>query len=147
MRERMFIEGIQGEEGEVVEVKGNKATVKIAANKSCEKCGLCTKISSTEMIVEAFVDKPVSIGDHVTLSIRPGIIVSSAAILYIFPLLSLVFGYFVGRFIFKSIVIKGMEELLPALTSLVFLFLAFIPIRVYDKKKQHDKRFQVFIKT
>ncbi len=143
----MFIEGILGEEGQVVDVNGNKATVKIAASKSCEKCGLCTKISSTEMIVEAFVDKPVNTGDHVTLSIRPGIIVSSATILYIFPLISLVIGYFTGGFLFKSILIKGMDELLPALTSLVFLFLAFIPIRFYDKKRANDKRFQVFIKT
>jgi positive regulator of sigma E activity len=143
----MFIEGLQGEEGEVVAVKGHKATVKIAANKSCEKCGLCTKISSTEMVLEAYVDKPVSTGDHVTLSIRPGIIISSATILYIFPLLSLVAGYFVGKFLFKSIVIGNMKELLPALTSFVFLFLAFIPIRFYDKKKRNDRRFQVVIKT
>ncbi len=143
----MFIKGIQGEEGEVVDVRGNKAAVKIAANESCEKCGLCTKISSTEMIIEAFVDKPVSAGDRVTLSIRPGIIVTSATVLYILPLIGLVAGYFAGKFLFKSIVIKGMEELLPALTALAFLFLAFIPIRLYDRKRAKDKRFRVFIKT
>jgi len=143
----MFIEGIQGEEGEVVGVRGNRATVKIASNKSCEKCGLCTRVSPTEMIVDAFVDKPVNTGDHVTLSIRPGTIVTSAAVLYILPLICLVAGYFAGRFLFKSIVIAGMEELLPALTSLVFLFLAFIPIHFYDRKRANDKRFRVFIKV
>ena len=143
----MFIEGLQGEEGEIIAVRGHRATVKIASNKSCEKCGLCTKISSTEMVVDAHVDKPVSTGDRVTLSIRPGIIVTSATILYIFPLLSLVVGYFVGKYLFKQVGIGNMDELLPALTSLVFLFLAFIPIRFYDRKKRNDRRFQIVIKT
>ena len=139
----MFIKGINGEQGEVVSVHGNTATVKIKANESCEKCRLCKRISSTEMIVEALFTKPVHEGDRVVISIKPGTIVKSAVILYILPLIGLIIGYYFGKFIgsILRITIKG--ELFPASMSLIFLFLTFIPIRLYDRKKQEDSRFRV----
>ena len=142
----MFGKSVHGEEGEVTEVHGDRATVKIQASKSCERCRLCTRISDTEMVVEAHVLKPVNIGDHVVLGFHPGIIIQSAFILYLIPLISLILGYYAGRFLFRAFIIPGKEELFPALTSLVFLFASFIPIRLYDRKKKNDKRFRVYIK-
>jgi len=142
----MFIDGVNGEEGEVITINGNRATVKITAHKECEKCRLCTRVSPTEMTVEAFTNKTVHIGDRVTLFLRPGIIVQSAAILYIFPLIGMLFGYFAGKILFRSLAFTGKEEMFPALLSLVFLFLSFVPIRLYDRKRQKDKRFKVLIK-
>jgi sigma-E factor negative regulatory protein RseC len=142
----MFGKGVHGEEGEVTGVHGERATVKIKASKSCERCRLCTRISDTEMIVEAYTVKPVNIGDHVVLGFRTGIIIQSAFILYLIPLISLILGYYAGKFLFRAFIISGKEELFPALTSLVFLFVAFIPIRLYDKKKEKDRRFRVYIK-
>ena len=142
----MFGKGVHGEEGEVTAVHGDRATVKIQAGKSCERCKLCTRISDTEMVVEAYTLKPVNIGDHVVIGFRPGIITQSAFILYLIPLISLVLGYYTGKFLFGAFIIHGKEELFPALTSLLFLFAAFIPIRLYDRKKQKDKRFRVYIK-
>jgi positive regulator of sigma E activity len=141
----VFIKGINGEQGEVVSIHGNTATVKIKANESCGKCRLCKRISSTEMIVDALFTRPVHEGDKVVISIKPGTIVKSAVILYILPLIGLVIGYYFGKFISSTfrIMIKG--ELFPASMSLIFLFLTFIPIRLYDKKKQGDSRFRVHI--
>jgi len=141
----MFIKGINGEQGEVVAVHGNTATVKIKANESCEKCRLCKRISSTEMIVDALFTKPVHEGDRVVLSIKPGTIVKSAIILYILPLIGLIIGYYSGKFIGSALRITIKGELFPASISLIFLFLTFIPIRLYDRKKQGDSRFRVHI--
>ena len=142
----MFGKGVHGEEGEVTAVHGDRATVKIKASKGCERCGLCTRISDTEMAVEAYTLKQVHIGDHVELGFRPGIIVQSAFILYLIPLIMLVLGYYTGRLLFRGLTVQGREELFPALTSLVFLFASFIPIRFYDRRKRGDKRFRVYIR-
>lgn len=142
----MFGKGVQGEEGEVTALHGDRVTVRIQAGKGCERCRLCTPISDTEMIVKASYSSRVSIGDHVVLGFRPGIIVQSAFILYLIPLVSLILGYYAGKFLFRPGIIPGKEELFPALTSLVFLFVSFVPIRLYDRKKERDKRFRVYIK-
>ena len=142
----MFLKGISGESGEVVAIHGDRATVKVPSNKACNRCRICKRISSTEMIVDAYTLKPVQIGEKVVLGFRPGVIVQSAFILYLIPLICLVLGYFAGRWIFRSFVIPEREELLPALCALAFLFGSFIPIRYYDKRKQGDTRFRVYIK-
>ncbi len=142
----MFGKGVHGEEGEVTALHGNRATVRIEAGKGCERCRLCTPISDTEMIVEASYSSRIDIGDHVVLGFRPGIIVQSAFILYLIPLVSLILGYYAGKFLFRPWIIPGKEELFPALTSLVFLFVSFVPIRLYDRMKEKDKRFRVYIK-
>jgi positive regulator of sigma E activity len=142
----MFGKGVHGEQGVIEALHGNRATVRITAGKGCERCRLCTRISDTEMVIEAYTLKPVEVGDRVILGFRPGIIVQSAFILYLIPLAGLVIGYYAGTFVFRSLVLPGREELLPALMSLVFLFVSFIPIRLYDKKKERDRRFRVYIK-
>jgi sigma-E factor negative regulatory protein RseC len=141
----MFGKGVHGEEGEVTALHGNRATVRIQAGKGCGRCRLCTPISDTEMIVEAYFSRQVHIGDRVVLGFRPGVIVQSAFILYLIPLFSLILGYFVGKLLFKPLTIPGREELYPALTSLVFLFASFLPIRLYDRRKEKDTRFRVYI--
>lgn len=142
----MFGKGVHGEEGEVTALHGNRATVRIEAGKGCERCRLCIPISDTEMIVEASYSRRIDIGDHVVLGFCSGIIVQSAFILYLIPLVSLILGYYAGKFLFRPWIIPGKEELFPALTSLVFLFVSFVPIRLYDRMKEKDKRFRVYIK-
>lgn len=141
----MFIRGISGEEGEVVAVHGDSATVKIKANDSCVKCKLCKRVSPTEMVVEALTERPVHEGERVTIAIRPGIVFKSAVILYILPLVGMVIGYYTGKSLLLLLHLSVKGELFPAVVSFLFLFLSFIPIRIYDRKKQQDRRFRVYI--
>jgi positive regulator of sigma E activity len=141
----MFVKGISGEEGEVVAVHGDSATVKIKANDSCEKCRLCKRLSSTEMVVEALVERPVRKGERVIVAVRPGIVFKSALILYLFPLIGMVCGYYAGKTILQLFHISAKGELFPVVFSFLFLFLSFVPIRIYDRKKQNDRRFRVYI--
>lgn len=142
----MFIDGVNGERGEVIRADGERVTVVLKAGKACEKCRLCTQVSETEMTVEAYADRPVSVGDRVALFLSPLIVVKSAFILYLVPLLFLVAGYFLGRELFSRLGVsggEGREEMFPALFSLIFLFLSFFPIRLYDKKRRKDRRYRV----
>ena len=141
----MFIKGISGEEGEVVAVHGDSATVKIKANDSCAKCRLCKRISPTEMVVEALTERPVQTGERVIIAIRSGVVFKSALILYILPLVGMVIGYYTGKSFLTLLHLRVKGELFPAVISFLFLFLSFIPIRIYDSKKQQDRRFRVYI--
>jgi positive regulator of sigma E activity len=142
----MFIKGIDQEQGEVIAVHDGSATIKIQAGKGCERCGICEKISATEMVVEACTHVPLKKGEKVILSVHPGDIIKSASILYIIPLFGLVIGYYFARLIEKMFAISFSGELFPALISIVFLFLCFVPIRLYDVKRRKQKRFQVYVK-
>ena len=141
----MFVKGVSGEEGEVVAVLDESAIVKIKANDSCEKCRLCKRVSSTEMEVEALVDRPVQKGERVIIAVKPGIVFKSALILYLFPLIGMVGGYYLGKTILQLLHISAKGELVPAVFSFLFLFLSFVPIRIYDRKKKTDRRFRVYI--
>jgi positive regulator of sigma E activity len=142
----MVIKGIDREQGEVIAVHDGSATIKISAGDSCDRCGLCERISSTEMVVEALTQLPLKEGEKVILSVHPGDIIKSASILYIIPLFGLVVGYYFARFLDKALAIGFTGELFPALISIVFLFLCFIPIRLYDSKRRKQNRFQVYVK-
>jgi sigma-E factor negative regulatory protein RseC len=142
----MFIKGINEEEGEVIAVHGDSVTVKIKSNKACDRCNLCERVSPTEMVVDAITSSPVKNGERVKISIRPGTIVKSATVLYILPLFGLVIGYYTGKTLGPLISAGLKGELFPAILSLVFLFLCFIPIRIYDRKKQKDSRFRIYVK-
>jgi sigma-E factor negative regulatory protein RseC len=142
----MFIKGISEEEGEVIAVNGDSVTVKIKSNKACDKCNLCERVSPTEMVVDALASSPLKNGEKVKIFVRPGTIIKSATVLYILPLLGLVIGYYTGKTLGPMINVGLKGEFFPAILSLVFLFASFIPIRIYDRKKQRDNRFRIYAK-
>lgn len=139
-------EGIRGEVGEVVEVRGNTARVKIEGKKACAHCGVCTRISDNEMTVEAYADEPVEKGDRVVLSMGNGMILKSAFIVYMVPLIALIAGYYLGKHLMGLLNVGGESELFPALFGFFLLFLSFMAIRWFDRKKRDDKRYRVSIK-
>ena len=139
-------EGIRGEVGEVVEVRGNTARVKIDGKKACAHCGVCTRISDNEMTVEAYADEPVKKGDRVVLVMGNGMILKSAFIVYMVPLIALIAGYYLGKHLMGLLNYGGKSELFPALFGFFLLFLSFMAIRWFDRRKRDDKQYRVSIK-
>ncbi len=139
----MKIENISGEEGKIVEIDGDKVKVRLPFSSNCEKCRLCKKISDDLMEVEAVKKGNIKVGSSVKLYIPPKVIIVSSFMLYIFPLLFLVGGYFFGK-IFDVYFGFGKEELFPALFAFLFLFSSFIIVHIFDKAKRKDKNFKVF---
>lgn len=133
------------EEGEVIAINGNIATVRMRAKKGCDSCSLCSRVSETEMMVDAMIQKPVNIGDRVSITIKRGAIVKTAFVLYMFPIIGLIGGYYFGRFFESLVDIQNRGELLPALFGIIFLVLCFIPIRILDRWRKKKNRIDVFI--
>ena len=142
----MFIKGIDREVGEIVEVHDGSASVRVCANKNCDRCGICERVSDTEMVVEAITSMRVETGEKVVLSVRPGTIVTSAAVLYIFPLLGLVVGYYAASWVFRITGMDSRGELFPALCGVAALFFCFVPIRFVDMRRRKQRRYQVYVK-
>ena len=142
----MFIKGIDQEVGEVVAVHDGSATVRVCANKNCDRCGICERVSDNQMVVEATTSHRVAAGEKVVLSVRPGTIVKSATVLYILPLLGLVAGYYTASIVLRMAGIDLQGELVPALCSIGALFLCFVPIRLWDVRRRKQRRYQVYVK-
>lgn len=136
------------EYGEVVEVRGSTATVKLGAKQACAHCGICAKIgnSPNEMIVDAHTDEPLKKGDKVVLVMGGGVILKSAFIVYMVPLIALIAGYYIGRELMEALNIALKGELFPALFGFFLLALSFLAIRWYDRRKKNDSSFRVTVK-
>jgi len=142
----MFIKGIDREVGEVLAVHDGSATVRVCANKNCDRCGICERVSDTQMVVEATTSLRVTAGEKVVLSVRPGTIVKSAAVLYILPLLGLIAGYYAAGIVLRMAGVDLKGELVPALCSIGVLFLCFVPIRLWDVQRRKKRHYQVYVK-
>ena len=136
------------EYGEVVEVHGSTARVKLGAKQACAHCGICAKIgdSPDEMLVDAHASEPLKKGDKVVLVMGNGMILKSAFIVYMVPLIALIAGYYIGRELLEALKVTLKGELFPALFGFFLLALSFLAIRWYDRRKKNDSRFRVSVK-
>jgi sigma-E factor negative regulatory protein RseC len=139
---------IPEEYGEVVEVHGDTAKVKLGAKQACAHCGICAKASnsSNEMVVDAYASEPVKKGDKVVLVMGDGMIIKSAFIVYMVPLIALIAGYYLGKQLMEALNVALKGELFPALFGFFLLALSFLAIRWYDRRKKEDSRFRVSIR-
>ncbi len=140
----MKIYSISGEEGKVVDIKDDKVIVRLPYSKNCEKCNLCKKVSDSLMEVEAYTRRGIEPGNVVKLFIPPRVIVVSAFMLYIFPLIFFIAGYYLGKYINASVFSGSKGELFPALFAFLFLFSSFVIVHFFDRAKRKDKNFKVF---
>ncbi|OCL26343.1 hypothetical protein U472_10065 [Orenia metallireducens] len=89
--------------GEVVVNNGKSAIVRIERYSACskckKKCELAEDHESGEMLVE--VDNPVGAveGQQISLKMEGKNLVFSALLIYLFPLFSMILGYFTGTYL------------------------------------------------
>jgi sigma-E factor negative regulatory protein RseC len=139
---------VSEEYGEVMEVHGSTAKVKLGAKQACAHCGICSKIgnSPNEMLVDVYAGEPVKKGDKVVLVMGNGMILKSAFIVYMVPLIALIAGYYIGKQLMEALNVTLKGELFPALFGFFLLALSFLAIRWYDRRKKDDSRFRVSIR-
>jgi len=88
------------ETGGVREVKGEEVVVEITPAASCATCELRSVCNASEVekpVLEASNPIHAKVGDWVKLEMNPGAAVTSAFLIFIFPLIGLVVGYFAGH--------------------------------------------------
>ena len=97
---------------------------KDSACSHCSGCGDASKISKEETF--SIKDRKAEIGDIVTFEIESKKILSAALLVYVFPIVSMIFGYLFSSYI-------GFSEGWSIFHSFLKLMISFLIIFLYDK--------------
>ena len=114
------------EEGRVMEVEGKIAKVGIERKALCDSCRACNMSSDNVMIAEAENVVGAKAGERVEVEIDAPHYLKISFMLYIFPLIGLIFGYIIGEKITDS-------ESAGICFGIGGLFLTFGLVYLYEK--------------
>ncbi len=116
------------EYGQVVKISGSVAHVKFQRSAACGRCKACGMLAAqNEIIVQVENTLGADVGDSVAVSIRIQKAMRASALAYVFPLLMLVLGVFIGWLVSDSL--HMIKDLAMALFGLGFAVLAFILLK------------------
>ncbi|HEA47210.1 MAG TPA: hypothetical protein ENH97_02230 [bacterium] len=122
------------EEGRVINLKGDLATVEIERKNACGTCRACALGAGNTMITEAENSLGAKIGQRVRVEISSREILKGAFLIYIFPLLALILGMVLGVTITNRSSFKESSQTVGLVLGLVFLVLSFILIWRHSKR-------------
>ncbi|MBU0687740.1 MAG: SoxR reducing system RseC family protein [Candidatus Margulisbacteria bacterium] len=132
------------EQGVVSKIISDKlAEVQFEPQAVCAKCKACCHLVETgKMVVEVWNDIGAKVGDPVEVEVPEKQVVASAFLIYIFPLICLILGYFVGSYFSQAMGIFKDSELLGIIIGFIFMALAFLALRVYDNYLRLSGKFK-----
>lgn len=115
------------EEGEVVGIEKETALVRFNRKEACGKCGMCMFKRDT-MHVDMKVQNTLhaETGDRVEVTLADSVVIVSALIVYVLPLLFAAAGLAIG--------LLAKNELLQLLLCLSFLVIGYIIVIICDRK-------------
>ncbi len=114
------------ETGVVVEIKGGDAMVKFVRTSACGRCNACGMLSTQNQIVVSVPNSlGAEMGDRVTVSIVMKKALGASAIAYVFPLVMLVLGAFIGWLLSAVWHLFANTDVTMAICAIVFAVLAF----------------------
>lgn len=120
------------EKGKVVKVENGVAQVEMERTSACARCGICLKSPGDKPILYVKDSLGARTGDEVLVSIDSRQILNTAFLIYLFPLVGLIGGYFLGRAILGT---EGTGIIFAGLGFFATLFLLYR----YDKRAKVQK--------
>jgi len=134
----MILKGgrLMEELAQVVEKRGENVLVRVIRNSACSKCdkdcGMAgTSHETDEIDVEVSNTMGAEEGNYVKLELGKKTLVLASLIVYLFPIISLIGGYFLTNFSLATLG-YGTGEITGILGSLTFFFLSFLLIRIMN---------------
>lgn len=121
------------ETGSIIAVSGKTATIQLLQGDKCEGCNVCSAFGENKMHVDALNNIGAKVGDLVEVDVEPKEVLKSSMIVFIFPLLMMIVGYFVG-----GKIAPHHGEGAGILGSISGLILAFLLIKVTDRRRNAD---------
>ena len=123
------------EQGIIEKVTDQKATVRVRRSPACANCSskISCDISNRDMLVEVFNDLKAKVGDRVEISIPEGTVLKLSVFVYLFPIIALMIGAFLGEFIANSLQSKSSWPAI--LLGIIFFGLAFFVLKIFERKK------------
>jgi len=114
------------ESGIITSLQGETASVQIHRGEKCHDCKGCIWIGEDTMQMEARNDIGAGEGDRVEVEVEPAKVVGGSILLFVFPLLMMIFGYVI------AVHLLGSGEGLGIVAAFAGFALAFVLIRVLD---------------
>ncbi len=112
----------------VVAIDGKKVTLEVCPTEGCSSCnmsGACG-MGNKNKYFTLETDLPLKIGDKVTLQIQGGSEVVSSLVLFLLPIIFMILGFVLGRFVF------AFKESTSVLFSILGLGLSFFVVKIID---------------
>ncbi len=129
---------MEHEHGTVLRKRNDTVIIKMEIGEQCETCaakGSCISIGGeNERHLELIYRKPIRAGDRVTIGYEPSSRIISAFLVFIVPILFLIFGYSIGSILFES-------EGSAILMSFAGLAISFIFIKIISKSLETHQSF------
>ncbi len=122
--------------------EGERAVVQINRGAQCRGCTACSAFGEGAMRLEALNPVGALPGDQVEVRVEPRRVVRNAMLVFIFPLIMMVGGYFVG-----SALHRRPEELYGIAGSTAGLVLAFLLLKLIDRRAAEEDAVIVRIMT
>lgn len=114
------------EYGRVVAIEGRDAMIKFVRTSACGRCHACGMLSAqNEIVVSVPNTMGAEAGDRVAIDIRMKKALGASAIAYVFPLVMLILGAFVGWLLSGVWHVFKSADVTMALCALIFAALAF----------------------
>lgn len=119
--------------GIIEKIQDNHATVKFYKDSACASCSACSGESKFGQKISIDLNKNLNfkIGDEITIEIDDIILLKLSFIVYIFPALAMILGYFVLDFL-------NFSQGVSIIGSFSALLLSFLALYFYDKRRIKD---------
>lgn len=129
------------EQGIVEEIRRNTAVIKVVRSSSCKHCAdkdSCS-VADRNMLIEVKNSLNAKEGDRVEVSVPEGTFVKLSLMVYIFPIIALMTGAFLGNFL--SMQLNTDPSATAAITAALFLGTSFLVLKRFDNKKTTEEKF------
>lgn len=129
------------EQGIIEEISNQKAIVRIRKSGACAHCsskGSCS-ISDRDMLVEVQNNLQAKKGDTVELSVPEGTLLKLSALVYLMPIIALMFGAFIGSYL--SIYLNSDQSITAIITGGIFCGISFLGLKIFERSKRSDNKY------
>lgn len=119
------------ETGTVTKVEKDKAYILFKRTSACAKCGACGMLANgKDITISAINNLNVKVDDIVEVEFKTKTALSSSAIAYIFPLVMLFLGVFLGYNIPQTLF--EVKDAFAAILGLMFCAVAFLVLKLLN---------------
>ncbi|MBN2410259.1 SoxR reducing system RseC family protein [candidate division KSB1 bacterium] len=123
--------------GVIVSTKDGFATIQMQKGDNCKDCNICDSFGGGFRSIEAVNHIGAKIGDRVEVEIKSYNLLKYSFLVFIFPILMLIGGYFAGISLFNN---GETNEGYGILGAFIGLLLSFILIKTIDKLVGGNKK-------
>jgi sigma-E factor negative regulatory protein RseC len=129
----------------VVGVEGENIRLRYLRHSACANCGACLTMGRKDQELVLPNKMNLQVGDKVVVGLSSSSFLRATLIVYMVPLLFFLLGYVVGDFCLMSLGLSKWREAGGMISGLLFLFLTYKGINLYDRRLKEVERYQLKI--